>query len=188
MKLIDIVEDIHGGTTRKEDRTTLNDKKYVYKKLTIKSVNNKFINKEFLEDFNSLNEIDEKFLTRKNDIILCTKTYNSVYIKDYNDEGFLVGGNFIILRNIKIEPSFLYNYLNLLNFNIKDLKDDANTNITKTDLENLEIPDLPDNSINKISEITETINNRQKAYATLMDNDQELIKLVYEKEGCVWDE
>ena len=65
---------------------------------------------------------------------------------------------------------------------IKFNKDDENTNITKADVEQIRLK-IDDNKIKKISELSSRINKRQKAYGKLLDNDQELIKMIYIKGG-----
>ena len=187
MELKEYVNDIYLGLNKKETRHTSNDKVFAYKLLTIKAVNNRFINKDVLEEYESLTKIDDKFLTQKEDIIICSKPpYNVVLIND-EDEEILIPNNFIVLRNSKLNTTFLYNYLNLLGSKMKFNKDDENTNITKTDVEQIKLK-IDDNKIKKISDLSSRINKRQKAYGKLLDNDQELIKMIYTKGGIFEDE
>lgn len=184
MEFKEYVNDIYLGLNKKETRHTSNDKVFAYKLLTIKAINNRFINKDVLEEYKSLTKIDDKFLTKKDDIIICSKPpYNVVLIND-EDEGILIPNNFIILRNCKLNTTFLYNYLNLLGSKMKFNKDDENTNITKADVEQIKI-DIDDDRIKKISDLSSRINKRQKAYGKLLDNDQELIKMIYVKGGVL---
>ncbi len=186
MKLNECVKDIYLGLNKKETRYTSNDRIIPYKLLTIKSVNNKFINQDALDEYNSLIEISDKFLTKKGDVIICSKPpYNVVLIDD--DEGILIPSNFIVLRNIKIDGTYLYNYLNLIGSKMKYDEEDGNINITKTDVEQINIK-TDEKVIKKISELASKINNRQKAYGRLLDNDQELIRMVYVKGGVIENE
>ena len=182
MKLEDCVKEIYLGLNKKETRHTSNDKTICYKLLTIKSVNNKFINTDALGTYEDLTKIDEKFLTKTGDIIICSKPPYNVILIESDNEGILVPSNFIILRDIDINKDYLYNYLNLLGSNMKLDKEDENTNITKTDIEQIKIT-IDDKVMKKISELCSKINKRQKAYGKLLDNDQELIKMVYLKGG-----
>lgn len=187
MVLKDCVDDIYLGMNKKEVRHTSNDKIFTYKILTIKAVNNKFINKNLLEKYESLVKIDDKFLTKRNDIIICSKPPYNVVLIALENEGILIPNNFIVLRNSKINKTYLYNYLNLIGPKMKFNIDDENTNITKTDVEQINI-DLDDDKIKKISDLASRINRRQQAYGRLLDNDQELIRMVYIKGGALEDE
>ena len=51
MELKECVSEIYLGINKKEVRHTSNDKIFAYKLLTIKAVNNKFINKDVLEEY-----------------------------------------------------------------------------------------------------------------------------------------
>ena len=184
MELRDCISEIYLGLNKKEVRHTSNDKVFVYKLLTIKAVSNRFINKDVLEKYESLTKIDDKFLTKKNDIIICSKQPYNVVLIDNDDEGILIPSNFIILRNPKINPTYVYNYLNLIGSKMKFNVNDENTNITKTDVEQI-IIDNDENKIKKISSLSSRINKRQKAYGKLLDNDQELIKMIYTKGGVL---
>ena len=182
MELKEYVNDIYLGLNKKETRHTSNDKIFSYKLLTIKAINNRFINKDVLEEYESLTKIDDKFLTKKEDIIICSKPPYNVVLINEEDDGILIPNNFIILRNSRLNTTFLYNYLNLLGSKMKFNKDDENTNITKADVEQIRLK-IDDNKIKKISELSSRINKRQKAYGKLLDNDQELIKMIYIKGG-----
>ena len=184
MELKECVSEIYLGINKKEVRHTSNDKIFAYKLLTIKAVNNKFINKDVLEEYESLIKVDDKFLTQKDDIIICSKPPYNVVLIDSDDEGILIPNNFIILRKSKIDTTYLYNYLNLIGSKMKFNSDDENTNITKGDVEQIKI-DIDDNRIKKISDLSSRINKRQKAYGRLLDNDQELIKMIYIKGGVL---
>ena len=184
MELRECVNDIYLGLNKKETRHTSNDKIYNYDLLTIKSVNNKFINKETLDKYESLTRIDEKFLSKAGDIIICSKPPYNVVLIDSLNENILVSSNFIILRNTHIDKTYLYNYLNLLGSKMKFDEQDDNVNITKTDVEHIKIAN-DEKKIKKISDLASRINKRQEAYGKLLDNDQELIRMVYIKGGII---
>ena len=61
---------------------------------------------------------------------------------------------------------------------------DDNVNITKTDVEHIKIAN-DEKKIKKISDLASRINKRQEAYGKLLDNDQELIRMVYIKGGII---
>ena len=54
MEFKEYVNDIYLGLNKKETRHTSNDKVFAYKLLTIKAINNRFINKDVLEEYKSL--------------------------------------------------------------------------------------------------------------------------------------
>lgn len=184
MELKECISEIYLGLNKKEVRHTSNDKVFAYKLLTIKAVNNRFINKDVLEKYESLTKIDDKFLTKKGDIIICSKPPYNVVLIDNDDEDILIPSNFIVLRNSKVNPAYIYNYLNLIGSKMKFNVNDENTNITKTDVEQIKI-DVDEKKIKKISSLSTRINKRQKAYGRLLDNDQELIKMIYTKGGVL---
>lgn len=184
MELKECVKEIYLGLNKKESRHTTNDKVYAYDLLTIKSVNNKFVNRDVLETYESIIKVDDKFLTKDNDIIICSKPPYNVVLIDEEMEGILVPSNFIILRDITINVNYLYNYLNLLGSKMKFNNDDENTNITKSDVEQIVVK-IDENKIKKIAELSSRINKRQKAYGKLLDNDQELIRMTYVKMGVI---
>lgn len=186
MKIIECVKDIYLGLNKKETRHTANDNIIPYDLLTIRSVNNKFINNDLLDKYESLTKIDEKFLSKKGDIIICSKPPYNVVLVDENCENILIPNNFIILRNIDINNVYLYNYLNLLGPDMKFNKKDENNNITKSDIEQLNI-NYDESVVNKIADLSSKINKRQEAYGKLLDNDQELIRIVYIKGGVIKD-
>ena len=61
---------------------------------------------------------------------------------------------------------------------------DDNVNITKTDVEHIKVS-IDEKTIKKISNLASRINRRQEAYGKLLDNDQELIRMVYIKGGII---
>lgn len=188
MKLCDFGGNIYLGQQKKEYRYTNNNELFTYKLLTQNSIRNRFINPDFLEEYDSIVKLDDKYLTKKGDIIVCSKQpYNVVLINDETEENIYITNNFVILRNLKIDSYYLYNYLNLLGFNMKFDKEDENKNITKTDIEQLEI-NINKDMLDKVSELCSRINIRQKSYGKLLDNDEQLIKLIFEKSGCDFDD
>ncbi len=107
--------------SRKKAENNLNPSK-IYKLLTIKSFENDFsINHNELEDFSAESDIDNKYITKKGDIIVrLTFPYTAVYI-DSLEEGLLISSNFLVLRNIlnKFLPEYLTIVLNSENFQKK---------------------------------------------------------------------
>lgn len=183
MKLSKKVSMIFGGVNRteKKRRHTSNDDVLVYNVLTRTSINTGFVNKNELVEDDSLTNIDHKYLTKENDIVISSKEPFNVVLISSDDENILVDNNFVILRDSEIDVTFLYNYLKIMGKKMKSL---SSQNLTKAEIEDIEIPDsFNDKKIEKIAKITKRLNNRQKGYGTLLDNDEELIKLIYEKES-----
>lgn len=187
MKLKKITNEIYLGLNKKEIRHASNDKIFEYELLTIKSVNNKFINRNMLDTYESLTKIDDKFLTKKDDVIICSKPPYNVILVDDSYENILVPNNFIILRSSNVNVIFLYNYLNLLGSKMKNDEKDDNINITKYDVENIDV-DLDNENIDKVASLSSRINKRQEAYSKLLDNDQELLEMIFVKEGIIYNE
>ena len=188
MKLNEYVDTLLLGFNTSVKGNTLSSKEYEYKQLTISSINSCFINHNELKTIASGNRIDDKFFTKIGDIIICCKQpYNVIYIDEEKDENILVPSNFIILRDIKTNKTFLYNFLVCFRSTLLSNKkeDGGNDNITKTEVEDFEIPVLSNETIEKLSKVAERINKRQSLYSSLIDNDKELITSLYRKEGVI---
>ena len=188
MKLNEYVETLLLGFNTSVKSNTLSSKEYEYKQLTISSINSCFINHNELKTIASGNRIDDKFFTKIGDIIICCKQpYNVIYIDEEKDENILVPSNFIILRDIKTNKTFLYNFLVCFRSTLLSNKkeDGGNDNITKTEVEDFEIPVLSNETIEKLSKVAKRINKRQSLYSSLIDNDKELITSLYRKEGVI---
>jgi len=188
MKLNEYVDTLLLGFNTSVKSNTLSSKEYEYKQLTISSINSCFINHNELKTIASGNKIDDKFFTKIGDIIICCKQpYNVIYIDEEKDENILVPSNFIILRDIKTNKTFLYNFLVCFRSTLLSNKkeDGGNDNITKTEVEDFEIPVLSNETIEKLSKVAERINKRQSLYSSLIDNDKELITSLYRKEGVI---
>ena len=104
----------------------------------------------------------------------------------------LIPNNFIILRDIKKDKTFLYNFLicimpSLLNAKKEYKKNNGkgNDNLTQQDIEEIEIPVPKAEVLKKLSEVSNRINRRQALYSDLINNDKELINTLYRKEGVV---
>ncbi len=188
MKLNEYVDTLLLGFNTSVKSNTLSSKEYEYKQLTISSISSCFINHNELKTIASGNKIDDKFFTKIGDIIICCKQpYNVIYIDEEKDENILVPSNFIILRDIKTNKTFLYNFLVCFRSTLLSNKkeDGGNDNITKTEVEDFEIPVLSNETIEKLSKVAERINKRQSLYSSLIDNDKELITSLYRKEGVI---
>ncbi len=188
MRLNEYVDTLLLGFNTSVKSNTLSSKEYEYKQLTISSINSCFINHNELKTIASGNKIDDKFFTKIGDIIICCKQpYNVIYIDEEKDENILVPSNFIILRDIKTNKTFLYNFLVCFRSTLLSNKkeDGGNDNITKTEVEDFEIPVLSNETIEKLSKVAERINKRQSLYSSLIDNDKELITSLYRKEGVI---
>lgn len=86
-----------------------------YKLLNLRSINNDTtINMETLDVFDSIEELNTEYITRKNDVIIrMSAPYTAVLITE-KEEGLLIPSYFVIIRtdNKSFLPEFLYWYLN----------------------------------------------------------------------------
>ena len=89
--------------------------KHKYKVLTLKSFNSEgWIDKKYLEDFESSEYLDNRYLCLKDDVIIkITPPYTAVSI-DVETKGFVVPSQFIIIRltDKKLIPEYLTLFLN----------------------------------------------------------------------------
>lgn len=170
MKLKDIAS-IITGFTYSRNRLESNSP-FSYKLLTLKSIcDNSIINEKYTEDFKSNKKIDEKFLTKENDLVIkLNYPINIIYIrKEY--ENLLIPLHFAIIRcNYKeIDTKFLYIFLK--NYNYSSLL------LTGT------IPFLKLSNLNEI-EIPEFLINKQRKIVdiyTLMEKEDSILKNLIEK-------
>jgi restriction endonuclease S subunit len=89
--------------------------KYKYKALTLKSFNSEgWIDKKYLDDFESSEILDDRYLCLKGDVIIkLTPPYTAVSIDD-ETKGYVVPSQFIIIRliDMMLTPEYLALFLN----------------------------------------------------------------------------
>ncbi len=195
MKLCDYADNIFLGYNRSAvNQNTVNPRAHEYKLLTISSMRSGFIYIKEINDnekYASNVEIDPKYFTKKDDIIICCKQpYNMVLIKQDEEKNILIPSNFVVIRDSNIDVNYLYNYLRIkLNEFLKYKRENSKVekqsdNISKADVEDIEI-NVPKTSTIKLSTVLKRINNRQSLYNNLINNDEELIKTLLRKEGVI---
>jgi restriction endonuclease S subunit len=110
------IAEIRVGLVTNRKKSAKQDKSVkTYKLLTLKSFNvNGRFNKNNLEDFYSNEDLDNKYLTKKGDIIIRLSHPNTAIIIDETNEGLLISSLFVVIRlnNDIINPAFLCIYLN----------------------------------------------------------------------------
>jgi restriction endonuclease S subunit len=90
-------------------------KKYKYRALTLKSFNSEgWIDKKYLDDFESTVNLDERYLTLRGDVVIkITPPYTAVTISE-DTSSYVVPSQFIIIRinDKRLIPEYLALYLN----------------------------------------------------------------------------
>lgn len=104
-----------GLVLKRKEADNSYDIKQKYKALTLKSFNSEgWIDENYLDDFESNEILDNRYLTLKGDVIIkITPPYTAVSIDRFT-EGYVVSSQFIIIRllNEFIVPDYLSLYLN----------------------------------------------------------------------------
>lgn len=112
-----------------------------YKILTQRAINNMNINQKELDTFKSKEEINTKYLTKKDDIILGLFTPYTATIITEETENMVVPQVFAIIRTKDINPEYLAYYLNSNKTRYEIQKRSSGTTIEKISIKNLkEIP------------------------------------------------
>ena len=86
-----------------------------YSLLNLKSFNeDATLNEQLLDAFNSIESLNEDYLTHKGDIIVRTSSPYTALLIEERTSGIVVSSNFVIIRcnNKKLLPEYLYWYLN----------------------------------------------------------------------------
>ncbi len=88
---------------------------YVYYALNLRSIDaSGYIDTGQLDLFNSKEELNEEYLTRKGDVIVRMSTPYTAVIIDENTENLVISSNFVLIRQNgrKLIPEYLYWLLN----------------------------------------------------------------------------
>ncbi len=88
---------------------------YVYYALNLRSIDaSGYIDTGQLDLFNSKEELNEEYLTRKGDVIVRMSTPYTAVIIDENTENLVISSNFVLIRQNgrKLLPEYLYWLLN----------------------------------------------------------------------------
>ena len=113
---INQISEIQTGLVLARKRAKSKDKETIkYKLLTLKSFDpTGILNPEFLDEFVSDSQLEKKYFTKKNDIIIrLTSPYTALVIES-DSEGIVIPSNFAIIRlmNNLFQPGYVALYLN----------------------------------------------------------------------------
>ena len=140
-----------------------------------------------------ITEIKDKYLMHERDIIISLKKPYKVgtyrYLNLFNSEkNIVIPNNFIILRGINMN---LYSYIFVANYlekigiakYVEKNKVNARMNkeLTLEDIKNIELPDITKEQQMKISTLLNYINDRSAIYSTILENDDQIIKLMIDE-------
>ena len=182
VKLFDVVK-FNSGLIISREKNTLNAKTQ-YNVLNYKS-----ITEDGSIDINKLDKIDlneninEKFITKINDVIIkLVYPYKSVLISEI-EEGFLVTSNFCkIICGDKILPEYLIACLNSEKIEKKLKIESKNQSISQISIKDLEKVEIELYEIEKQKKIASLYNNclkRIQLTKTILDKEQKIIKSIY---------
>ena len=185
MELKEIVEmNVGLIISRKEAKKP--DKTYkVYNLLTTKCILDEgILDSSLIQSFNSKEEIDEKYLTQENDIILKTSYPYTSFCIDKNNTNLLISSNFIILRlkeNLIFNSKFIAIYMNsdkVKSYLSNQLRNSAVPGLKISDIGNIKIPQISKKEQEKIVEFQELFIDEMKMYQNLIHNKYLLNKKV----------
>ena len=110
-----LAEVMVGLVLKRKEADLYGFKKFKYKALTLKSFNSEgWIDKKYLDDFESNEILDDRYLCLKDDVIIkLTPPYTAVSVSD-ETKGYVVPSQFIIIRlkDKTLIPEYLALYLN----------------------------------------------------------------------------
>lgn len=140
MKLGDAFDITIGMVLSRKKAKDYSDEEYKYRLLNLKCVNDLGdIDKNCLDEFISKEQLDNTYLTQKEDIVIrLTEPYSAVYIKE-EYEGLLVSSNFGIIRKKDnlYQMEFMKYYLNSIVGKKTIRKSAAGTALTVISIANL---------------------------------------------------
>ena len=153
-----------------------------YKALALKSFEDGgWLNERGLDEFISYDNLDDKYLTKKDDVIIrLSAPYTSVCIVD-SQEGFAIPSNFAVIRinNPSFNPEFVSVFLNM-ELVLKKLSQSAFGTtiplIKTSSLKDLDINGLPLDTQKKIVELNKLQIKEKKLLAALMSEKDKLMK------------
>lgn len=158
-----------------------------YKALTLKSFEvGGWLNDYALDDFVSDDKLDEKYITKKGDVIIrLSAPYTSVYIAE-NHKGLVIPSNFAIIR-IR-DPSFKSEFVSVL-LNLEQVSKKLRQSafgttiplIKTSSLKELEINQLPEDTQVKVAELNQLQIQEKKLLTALVDEKHKLMKSTLNK-------
>ncbi|WP_408955805.1 restriction endonuclease subunit S [Natroniella sp. ANB-PHB2] len=186
MKLGEIAE-IQSGLvlSRKRAETEFETVKS-YKIITLKSLVDGILNLDYIEDFSSVEELSDKYITQKGDVLIRLSEPNTaIYINEILT-GYLVPSNFSIIRlkTDNISPEFLALYLNSRRVK-REMKishiGSTIRAIKKSFLSNLEIEEIPLEKQKIVTEIRRLHLKEKSLLKELLEQKEKLYQGVINK-------
>lgn len=148
-----------------------------YKMLTLRSINNMIINQKELGTFKSKEEINTKYLTKEDDIVLgLFSPYIATRITKEN-ENIVIPQVFAIIRSKDINQEYLAYYLNSNRSRYEIQKRSSGTTIEKISIKNLKEVPIKTINLKEEKEFLKLINILNKRI-TIKTRELELLKEV----------
>ena len=142
MKLSDISHIRTGLVTARKKASTVEQKTFLYKSITLKSFNhNGRLSVENLDNFRAKEKIKSDYLTKKNDILVRLREPNIAIYIDEDTTDLLISSLVAVIRveSAKVESRFLTYYLNS-----KIVKKALKAHITGTAINMIKTKELED--------------------------------------------
>ncbi len=182
VKLGEVVEVISGMLSSRANTEEFSKKKYNYKVLMMRNfLKEGVIDVENLELLETYECIDEKYITKKGDVIVrLTHPYTAISIGE-KEEGIFITSHFCILRSkgFNILSEYLATYLN--SREVKEIYESTQVGVTvkairKKALEQIEIPLFDREKQEKLAEVHKLMQEE----ITLVEKSLELKEKLYE--------
>lgn len=178
-RMEDLADIMVGLVLRRKEADIGDEKTYSYKSLTLKSFNSEgWINKKYLDDYDSVEELDDRYLALKGDVIIrLTNPYTAITITK-ETEGYVVPSQFIIIRinSKEIISEYLSLYLNTEKLKRLIFVNAVGVTVPmiKTGtLRDLSIPIIDINKQNKVAEISKLIiKERHMLYKLISEKEK----------------
>jgi len=178
-RMEDVADIMVGLVLRRKEADIGDEKTYNYKSLTLKSFNSEgWVNKKYLDDYDSVEELDDRYLTLKGDVIIrLTNPYTAITITK-ETEGYVVPSQFIIIRinSKEIISEYLSLYLNTEKLKRLIFVNAVGVTVPmiKTGtLRDLSIPIIDKNKQSKVAEISKLIiKERHMLYKLISEKEK----------------
>jgi len=178
-RMEDVADIMVGLVLRRKEADIGDEKTYNYKSLTLKSFNSEgWINKKYLDDYDSVEELDDRYLALKGDVIIrLTNPYTAITITK-ETEGYVVPSQFIIIRinSKEIISEYLSLYLNTEKLKRLIFVNAVGVTVPmiKTGtLRDLSIPIIDKNKQSKVAEISKLIiKERHMLYKLISEKEK----------------
>ena len=176
MKLREISTILGGANLSNKDKKKKINGIKSYRKLTTNSIESPSIIENKLEYDKFDEDLDEKYLLKKYDIVIYLKKKYKVGIFLGAEKNIVVPNAFIIIRDLDsnyYDPIFLANYLTKNIDSLFEYK--GSNNINCEDVKDLELPLFSINKQKTISSLLTHLNRRISTYSNIIENDLILI-------------